>query len=81
MRSHNAYEMNTYRDGYLCLSVRVFQLENRCTDLDKLWYGRYVIGHYSKNLLFNLLLSIMPTWRINKLILWIRYLHIVVPQF
>jgi hypothetical protein len=39
MRSlHNVHEMNTYRAGHVCLSIRVIQLENRWTDLDEILY-------------------------------------------
>jgi hypothetical protein len=45
MRSlHNVYNMNAYRAGHVCLSVRMIQQENRWTDLDEIWYGRCAIG-------------------------------------
>jgi hypothetical protein len=37
------------------LSVRMIQLENRWTDLDGIWYGRYAIGIYPKIVIFNFL--------------------------
>jgi hypothetical protein len=33
-----------YTADQVCLSVRMIQLENRWTDLDEIWYGRYAIG-------------------------------------
>jgi hypothetical protein len=54
MRSvRDVYEMNEYRAGHVCLSVRMIQLENSWTDLDEIWYGRYAIGDYPKIILFN----------------------------
>jgi hypothetical protein len=35
-----------------CISVRMFQLENRCMNFDEIWYGRYIIGSYLKLVLF-----------------------------
>jgi hypothetical protein len=35
------------------LSVRMIQLENHWTDLDKIWCGRYAIGDYPKILFYN----------------------------
>jgi hypothetical protein len=49
MRSlHNVHEMNAYRVGHVCLSIRMIQLENHWMDLDEIWYGRYAIGDYPK---------------------------------
>jgi hypothetical protein len=39
----------------------MIQLENRWTDLDEIWYGRYVIEDYPKILLYNFLQSVIPT--------------------
>jgi hypothetical protein len=56
MRSlHDAHEMNAYRAGHVCLSVRMIQLDNRWTDVDEIWYGRYATGDYPKIVLFNFL--------------------------
>jgi hypothetical protein len=38
--------MNAYRVGHVCLHVRMILLENRWTDLDEIWYGRYANGDY-----------------------------------
>jgi hypothetical protein len=44
MRSlHDVHQMNAYMADHVCLSVRMIQLENRWTDLDEIWYGRYAI--------------------------------------
>jgi hypothetical protein len=52
MRSlHDVHEMNAHRSGHL--SVRMIQLENRWTDLDEIWYGRYATGDYLKIVLLN----------------------------
>jgi hypothetical protein len=49
MRSlHDMHEVNAYRAGYVCLSVRMIQLVNRWTHLGEIWYGRYAIGGYPK---------------------------------
>jgi hypothetical protein len=34
------------------VSVRMIQLEDRWSDLDEIWNGRYVIGGLSQNLYF-----------------------------
>jgi hypothetical protein len=69
MRSmHYVHKINLYMAGYICLSVHMIQLDNRWTDLDEIWYGRYTIGIYPKIVLFNLLHSIILTWRTNKLV-------------
>jgi hypothetical protein len=45
MRSlQDVHEMDAYRGGHVCLSVRMIQLENRWTGLYEIWYGRYAIG-------------------------------------
>jgi hypothetical protein len=42
---HDVHEMNAYSlVMFVCVSVRMIQLENRWTDLDEIWYGRYAIG-------------------------------------
>jgi hypothetical protein len=44
MRSlHDVHKINSYRAGHVCLSVRMIRQENRLTDLDEIWYGRYAI--------------------------------------
>jgi hypothetical protein len=48
---HDVHEMNAYRAGHVCLSVRMIQLENHWTDLDEIWYGRYAIGDTLKSYL------------------------------
>jgi hypothetical protein len=54
MRSlHDVYEMDAYRAGHVCLSVRMIQLENRWTDFDEILYGRYAIGECMKIVLSN----------------------------
>jgi hypothetical protein len=53
--SHDLHEINAYRVAHVCLSVRMVQLENRWTDLDKIWNGRYAAGEYPKIVLFNFL--------------------------
>jgi hypothetical protein len=63
---HNVHEINTHRAGNVCLSVRMIQLENRWTDLDENWYGRYAIGRYP--LTPNFLQSTIQTWRTNELV-------------
>jgi hypothetical protein len=78
MRSlHDLHEMNTYRAGHVCLSVRlsvhIIQLENLWTDVDEICYGRYAIGVYPKIVLSNFLQSVIPTWQANKLVRWDRY--------
>jgi hypothetical protein len=56
MRSlHDVHEMNAYRASHVCLSVRIIILENCWTDLNKIWYGRYVIWDYPKIVIFNFL--------------------------
>jgi hypothetical protein len=48
----------------------MIQLENRCVDLDEIWYGLYAIGGYAEIMLLNFLQSVIPTWRMNKLVKW-----------
>jgi hypothetical protein len=75
------HEMNAYRAGHVCLSVRLsvrlsirmIQFENHWTDLDELWYGRYVIGDYPKIVHYNFLQSVIPIWRAKKLERWNRH--------
>jgi hypothetical protein len=70
--SHDVLEMNAYRAGHVCLSVcpsvRMIQLENRWTDLDEIWYGRYATEDYPKIILFNYLQLVIPTWRTNQFV-------------
>jgi hypothetical protein len=54
-------EINAYRVGHVCLSVRMTQVENRWTALDEIWYGRYAIGDNPKIVLFSFLQSVIPT--------------------
>jgi hypothetical protein len=63
--------MNAYRAGHICLSVRVIQFENRWADLDEIWYGLYAIGVYPEIVPLNVLRSVIPTWRTNKLVRWV----------
>jgi hypothetical protein len=49
---HDVHELNAYRPGLVCLSVRTIKLENRWTDLDEIWYGRYATGNYPKTVQF-----------------------------
>jgi hypothetical protein len=51
----------------------MIQLENRWTDLDEIWYGRYAIGDNPKIERYNFLQSVIPTWRANKLVRWNRH--------
>jgi hypothetical protein len=55
---HDAHEMNTYKAGHVCLSdhlqVHMIQLENRWTDLDQIWYGRYAVEVYPKIVFFSI---------------------------
>jgi hypothetical protein len=69
----NVHKMKAYRASHVCLSVRMIQLENRCTDLDEIWYGHYVTRDYPKIILFNFLQSVIPTWRTNKPTRWDRH--------
>jgi hypothetical protein len=55
------------------LSVRMFQLQKRWTDLDEILYGRYAIGIYPRIVLFNLLQSVILTWRTKRLVRWNRH--------
>jgi hypothetical protein len=41
--------------GWLCLSVRMIELENHWTDWDEIWYGGCAIGDYPKIVLLNFL--------------------------
>jgi hypothetical protein len=43
---HDVHEMNTYRAGHVCLSVRMIQLENYWFNLDEIWCGCYATGDY-----------------------------------
>jgi hypothetical protein len=36
----------------------------------EIWYGRYAIGGCSKLVLFNFLQSVIPTWRMLKIVRW-----------
>jgi hypothetical protein len=74
MRSlHDVHEMNEYRAGHVCLSVRMIHLENHWMDLDEIWYGRYAIGDYLEIVIFDFLQSVIPTWQTNKLVRWDRH--------
>jgi hypothetical protein len=70
---HNVHEINAYRAGHVCLSVHMIQLKNRWMDLDKISYGHYATGDYPKIIIYNLLQSVIPTWRANKLVRWGRH--------
>jgi hypothetical protein len=39
----------------------MIQLDNRWTDLDEIWYGRYAIGDDPK-INFNFIQQVIPTW-------------------
>lgn len=39
---------NACRADRVCPSTHVFKLENRITDFDKIWYGRYLVWDYPK---------------------------------
>jgi hypothetical protein len=54
---HDVHKMNAFWADRVCLSVRMFELENRWTDFDGIWYGRYATGGYHKLVLFNSLQS------------------------
>jgi hypothetical protein len=56
---YDAHEINAYRAGHACLSVRMVQLENCLTDLDEILYERLAIGIYSKVVLLNFLQSVV----------------------
>jgi hypothetical protein len=43
---HDVPEVVSQRTGYLCLSVRMFQLQNRWTDSDAFRHGHYAIESY-----------------------------------
>jgi hypothetical protein len=43
---HDVQEMNVCVVDHVRLSVCMIQLENRWTDFDETWYGRYAIGDY-----------------------------------
>jgi hypothetical protein len=53
------HEINAYWADHVCLSVRMIQLENRWTDLDEIWCGRFAIEGYHKLLLFNNIYTIL----------------------
>jgi hypothetical protein len=44
----------------------VFQLDNRRTDLDKIWNARYAIEACPKIVLFNFLQLVVTTWQANE---------------
>jgi hypothetical protein len=64
--------------GYVYLSVRMFQFENRWTDFDEIWYGRYANRGYPKIVLFKFLQYIIPTWRKHELVKWKRHYRLSV---
>jgi hypothetical protein len=70
---HDVHEMNAHKADHFYLSVRIIQLDNRWTDLDEIWYGRFAIRDYPKIVLFNFLQSVIQTWRKNKLVRWDRH--------
>jgi hypothetical protein len=39
----------------------MIQLKNRWTDLDGIWFGRYVIEDYPERMLYNFLQTVIPT--------------------
>jgi hypothetical protein len=41
--------------------------------LDEIWYG--LIGDYPKIILFDYLLSVIPTWQANQLVRWDQDQH------
>jgi hypothetical protein len=43
---HDMQEINTYRSGYVCLPLHKIQFENSYTDLDEIFYGRYILWYY-----------------------------------
>jgi hypothetical protein len=55
----DVHKMNPYRADRL--SIRMFQLENRLTDFDEIWYGRYAIGGHP---------IIVPLNYVQPLITW-----------
>jgi hypothetical protein len=57
----------------VCPSVNIVYLENRWTDLDETWYGRYAIDGFPKLVLSGFLHSVIPTWRSNELVSWDRH--------
>jgi hypothetical protein len=73
---HEVHGINAYTAGHVCLSVRPYirmiQLENHWTYLDKIWYGVCAIGEYRKIVLFNFLQSLITKWRTKKLVRWDR---------
>jgi hypothetical protein len=49
---YDVHEMNADGTSHVCLSVRVFQLQNRMENFDCIWYGHYTAGDYSTLILF-----------------------------
>jgi hypothetical protein len=67
---NDVHDMNAHRGGHICPSVRMIQVENRLTNLDEIWYGRYATGANPKIVIFNFLQSVLPPWQMHKLLRW-----------
>lgn len=57
--------MRAYMAQQVCQSVRMIQLENRCTSLDYVWYGRCAS--------WDDVAIVISIWRTNELLWWDRH--------
>jgi hypothetical protein len=55
-------EQHTWLAVSAGLSVHMIELENRWTDFDAIWYGRYATGVYPTIEVMCFPLSTIPTW-------------------
>jgi hypothetical protein len=53
-----------------CLSVRMFQLDNRWMDSDENWYGYCATEGCHKLVRFNFLQPLISIWRKDELVMW-----------
>jgi hypothetical protein len=71
---HDVHEMNSYRAGHVCLSVRLHHSIREPLDgfgWNLVW--TYATGVYSKLVLLNFLQLEVPRWQTNELMKWGRH--------
>lgn len=67
---HDLHEINAYRAD----RVSIFQIQNRCMDIYKIWHRHHVMLLQAiQTRIFIFLRSVIPTLRTHEFVRWMRH--------
>lgn len=66
--------MKEYKaDVSVGMSVRMFQIEDRWTDFDEIWYRHYAMLNHPNNVTFRFMRWVTSTYRTREIVRWERH--------